>query len=61
MPKIIHFHREMKITNLGALAHGTGAKYLEVIEAHTGTSYIAKQWRRTASAAPKDAILIQFN
>jgi hypothetical protein len=61
MAKIIHFNRDLKITNLGALAHGTGAKYLEVIESHIKGTYIAKQWRRKSSNSPKDAILIQFN
>jgi hypothetical protein len=63
--EIIPYNKDMKIVNLDALAKGTGARYLECIEALLGFAfdasthiYIAKQWRRKV---PKDyEILIDF-
>jgi hypothetical protein len=65
-PTIKHFDVNMDIRNLSQLPHGTGSRYLEVIESHEvnaitgiGYAYIAKQWR---NVLPKDNgnILIQF-
>lgn len=46
---VVKFERTMRVTNLGAMARGTGARYLEVIEGESG-EYIAKAWRRKLPA-----------
>lgn len=57
---IVRYSPEMAITNMGILPAGTGAKYLEVMEAHNGT-YIAVQWRRTLpKTIGKGRLLIEF-
>jgi hypothetical protein len=58
MSKIIPFDKTLKIVNTEQLARGTGAKYLEVIEAHIPGIYIAKQWRRKPNDK-EDNILIE--
>jgi len=60
-PKIIDNTRDLRVTNLEHLARGTGAKYLEVMEAHNG-DYIAVAWRRKLlDSIPSDHILIVFS
>ena len=55
---ILQYHPNMVIRNLGSLSHGTGAKYLEVIEGQD-KALIAKRWRRSP-IAPEGSILIKF-
>ena len=47
MPQVIKYDSKLDIRNTEQLAHGIGAKYLEVITSHMPNVYIAKQWRRT--------------
>lgn len=59
-PKIIANDRDLVVTNLGHLAHGVGAKYLEVITAHNG-DLVAVAWRRKIlDSIPSDHILIEM-
>ncbi|MFA5380279.1 MAG: hypothetical protein WC455_31245, partial [Dehalococcoidia bacterium] len=46
MGRIIPYSPSLKITNLGQLPRGTGARYLEVIRGENDT-LAAKQWRRS--------------
>lgn len=57
---IINYHKNLQITNVGSLRPGTGAKYLEVMEAHIPNIYIAVQWRRTKTISADNHILIDF-
>jgi len=54
-PTIIPYSRDLKIVNTDQLAHGTGARYLEVIRGE-GDILVAKQWCRK----PVGKILIDF-
>jgi hypothetical protein len=66
-PIVKHYDTAMDIRNLAQLAHGTGARYLEVMESHIRNVYIAVQWRNKCDnpyngnvRIPNDHILIQF-
>lgn len=56
---VIPYRRDMDIRNLDALAPGSGARFLEVIESHDGSHFIAAQWRRRKICEP-GRILIEF-
>ena len=61
MIPVIKHNRDMRITNLDQLAHGTGAKYLEVLESHIPDTYIAVQWRRKNTVCNDGHILIELS
>lgn len=47
--RIIDYHKDrdnLKITNLGALPSGLGARYLLVIDSPYPNEYVARQWLR---------------
>jgi hypothetical protein len=58
MPVRIDYSKDLKITNVESLPHGTGARFLEVIESHIPNTYIAKQWHRKLT--PARGIWIDF-
>ena len=58
--KIIKYHRNLIITNIEQLPHGTGAKYLEALRDDKHGVLIAKQWRNTIHTADNDNVLIKF-
>ena len=44
--KVIKYHRNLVITNLGQLPRGVGAKYLEVLPDNIHGVLIAVKWKR---------------
>ena len=58
---IIKYTPQLKITNLEHLAHGTGAKYLEVIRSHISGEYVAIQWRmKKPTTIETGRLLVKF-
>ena len=58
--QVIKYNRELRITNIDQLTHGTGAKFLETMTAHNG-DYIAVAWhRKMLDTIPTDHVLISF-
>ena len=51
--RIIKNSKDLKIVNLDQLAHGTGAKYLEVMPDSLHGTLIAVCWRRKLPKAGK--------
>lgn len=43
---LIKYSRELRITNLDQLSHGTGCRYLIVVKSIRDGEYIAKKWSR---------------
>jgi len=58
-PKIIHYSPSLRITNIEALPHGVGAKFLVVIPGEKG-EWIAKQWKRKIPILNPNETLIDF-
>lgn len=44
--QVLNYSPALRITNLGQLPPGTGAKYLQVLVSHNG-DLVACQWHRT--------------
>uniref|UniRef100_A0A6M3LTV9 Uncharacterized protein n=1 Tax=viral metagenome TaxID=1070528 RepID=A0A6M3LTV9_9ZZZZ len=59
-PKTIKYNRGLVIANIEQLAHGTGAKYLEVLVDNAHGVLIAKQWHRKPVHTDKFHALIEF-
>ena len=58
LPVTIRYTPQLVIGNLDHLPRGVGAKYLEVMQDHTG-AYLAVQWRRKPICALRH-FLISF-
>ena len=59
-PQVIDYTKELRITNIDQLTHGTGAKFLETMTAHNG-DHIAIAWhRKILDTIPTDHVLIAF-
>jgi len=58
--KTIKYNKNLVITNIDQLAHGTGAKYLEVLLDNAHGVMIAKQWRRMPVSTDKFHALVEF-
>jgi hypothetical protein len=55
-----HYDVNMRICNLEQLPHGTGSRYLEVLQSHIPNEYIAVQWRNKNIVSSKEHTLIKF-
>lgn len=59
---VIPYSREVesRLRNVGALPHGTGARFLLTIRGE-GNDLVAREWRRTAPVSIKpNEVLIDF-